>query len=79
MFLDFPASALKSLNNTQNFELKIEGGVAQVKVNPAFGRGEDNIIRLDLECLMTFLQKMARDRPSQSHHMMKIASYRVKW
>jgi len=69
---------LKSLNNTQNFELKIEGGVAQVKVNPAFGRGEDNIIRLDLECLMTFLQKMARDRPSQSHHMMKIASYRVK-
>lgn len=78
LYLDFPASALKSLNNTQNFELKIEGGVAQVKVNPAFGRGEDNIIRLDLECLMTFLQKMARDRPSQSHHMMKIASYRVK-
>ena len=53
--------------------------MAQVKVNPAFGRGEDNIIKLDFECLMTFLQKMARDRPSQSHHMMKIASYRVKW
>lgn len=77
VYLDFPAGALKILSRAHNLTIKLDGGATQVKVNPAFGRGQGDTITLDFDSLINFLRKMAINRPSQSHHMMKIATYRV--
>ena len=66
------------MNSNQSLELIIGGPVESVKVNPTFARLlEATRLELQSEAIQSYLAKMAHEKPLESHHMFKVASYRI--
>jgi len=69
---------MRYLNANHSLDFTIAGPVDNIKVNPAFARLlDDSRIMLEADSIQSYLSKMSSEKPQESHHMFKVASYRV--